>query len=85
MAGAGACRKKLLGPVAIELNAFVRQALHAATLGFHHPVSGEVLQFSAELPPDMARLLHGLREAVPVICAHMHVSGPKRGLMFVAA
>ena len=37
--------------------AFPRQALHAATLGFKHPVSGEFLQFEAELPDDMRDLL----------------------------
>ena len=33
-----------------------RQALHAAVLGFRHPVTGETLRFEAPLPPDMARL-----------------------------
>ncbi|MCV2357679.1 RluA family pseudouridine synthase [Paucibacter sp. TC2R-5] len=31
-----------------------RQALHAARLGFTHPVSGEALQFDASLPQDLA-------------------------------
>lgn len=31
-----------------------RQALHAARLGFLHPVTGEALLFEAPLPPDMA-------------------------------
>lgn len=30
-----------------------RQALHAKTLGFDHPVTGERLQFTSELPEDM--------------------------------
>jgi len=30
-----------------------RQALHAKTLGFIHPVSGEKMVFDSELPPDM--------------------------------
>lgn len=34
-----------------------RQALHARTLGFTHPVSGERLQFNSELPEDMLALL----------------------------
>ncbi|MBL9050347.1 MAG: RNA pseudouridine synthase [Tabrizicola sp.] len=42
-------------------NAFPRQALHAASLGFDHPVTGERLEFSAPLPPDMAGLLEALR------------------------
>ncbi|MBV1902198.1 MAG: RluA family pseudouridine synthase [Marinosulfonomonas sp.] len=41
--------------------AFPRQALHAAVLGFVHPVSGENLQFEAALPQDMAQLLASLR------------------------
>jgi len=41
--------------------AFPRQALHAATLGFTHPVSGEMLCFSAPLHADMAALLDALR------------------------
>ncbi len=31
-----------------------RQALHAARLGFAHPISGEALQFDAPLPQDLA-------------------------------
>lgn len=38
------------------LNALGRQALHAAELGFVHPVSGEDLAFESALPDDMARL-----------------------------
>ena len=34
-----------------------RQALHAKTLGFTHPVSGEFLQFNSEIPKDMADCL----------------------------
>lgn len=37
--------------------AFGRQALHAATLGFIHPVSGDFLEFEAPLPADIAALL----------------------------
>jgi 23S rRNA pseudouridine1911/1915/1917 synthase len=33
-----------------------RQALHAAVLGFRHPVTGETLRFESPLPPDMAVL-----------------------------
>ena len=39
---------------------FDRQALHAATLGFVHPVSGEVMEFAAEMPADMVALVHAL-------------------------
>ena len=38
-------------------------ALHAATLGFTHPVSGARLEFSAPLPPAFERLLAYLRGA----------------------
>ena len=41
--------------------AFPRQALHAETLGFKHPVSGEVMRFFAPLPDDLSRLLGVLR------------------------
>jgi len=34
-----------------------RQLLHASTLCFHHPVSGEKLRFTAPLPEDMQRVL----------------------------
>lgn len=34
-----------------------RQALHARTLGFIHPRTGEEMFFSAPLPPDMTALL----------------------------
>ena len=42
-----------------------RQALHAKTLGFIHPTSGEYLEFTEELPEDMARLLRYLDEQTP--------------------
>jgi 23S rRNA pseudouridine1911/1915/1917 synthase len=44
-------------------NGFPRQALHAATLGFDHPVTGERLEFAAPLPADMAGLIEALRGA----------------------
>ncbi|HEY4140281.1 MAG TPA: RluA family pseudouridine synthase [Pseudolabrys sp.] len=44
------------------LDALGRQALHAAVLGFTHPVTGETLRFEAPLPPDMARLIAALRK-----------------------
>lgn len=36
---------------------FRRQALHAAVLGFTHPVSGNFHRFSSELPGDMRELI----------------------------
>ena len=38
-----------------------RQALHAAVLGFVHPITGEAMRFESPLPEDMARL-EGLLE-----------------------
>ena len=40
---------------------FPRQALHAAVLGFRHPVSGEDVRFEAPLPEDVSALLEQLR------------------------
>ncbi|PSL17105.1 RluA family pseudouridine synthase [Shimia abyssi] len=39
---------------------FARQALHAAVLGFAHPVSGEPMRFEAQMPQDMQNLLRAL-------------------------
>ena len=38
-----------------------RQALHASTLGFDHPVTGQPLSFASALPPDLAALDEALR------------------------
>lgn len=52
---------KAIGEAGVAaVSAFPRQALHAATLGFKHPVSGEFLQFEAEIPQDMRELLRAL-------------------------
>lgn len=40
---------------------FARQALHATSLGFIHPITGERLNFSSNLPADMQELLTQLR------------------------
>lgn len=42
------------------LESLRRQALHATCLGFAHPSSGEFIEFTAELPQDLA----GLRRAL---------------------
>jgi 23S rRNA pseudouridine1911/1915/1917 synthase len=39
---------------------FERQALHAAELGFIHPVTGESLSFKSAVPSDMQELLSAL-------------------------
>ena len=41
--------------------AFPRQALHAAKLGFIHPMTQELLSFTVPLPQDMVNLLHILQ------------------------
>ncbi len=39
-----------------------RQALHAKTLGFVHPTSGEKVSFDSDLPEDFAHVLNKLRK-----------------------
>jgi 23S rRNA pseudouridine1911/1915/1917 synthase len=56
--------KALSTQAAAAVQGFPRQALHAAVLGFVHPVSGEDMRFEAPLPQDMATLLDTL--ALPV-------------------
>lgn len=42
--------------------ALKRQALHAASLGFVHPVSGKTMSFASEFPADIASLMEALHE-----------------------
>ncbi len=42
-----------------------RQALHAAVLGFVHPITQETLRFETALPPDMAGLQANLAARFP--------------------
>jgi 23S rRNA pseudouridine1911/1915/1917 synthase len=42
------------------LRGFRRQALHAARLAFAHPVTGDTVECTADLPEDMRLLLAGL-------------------------
>jgi 23S rRNA pseudouridine1911/1915/1917 synthase len=51
---------KRIRPLLSKLH-FARQALHAAVLGFIHPVSGEPMRFESPLPVDMRELLIELR------------------------
>ncbi|HEY6917994.1 MAG TPA: RNA pseudouridine synthase, partial [Tabrizicola sp.] len=53
--------EKVLGQGAEVGNSFPRQALHAASLGFLHPVTGERLEFQSPLPADIAGLIEALR------------------------
>lgn len=41
---------------------FPRQALHAVSLEFTHPINNNKMSFSSELPQDMQHLLEALRE-----------------------
>jgi 23S rRNA pseudouridine1911/1915/1917 synthase len=45
---------------AIAAAGLTRQALHAAILGFVHPITGETLRFETPPPEDMRRLEEGL-------------------------
>lgn len=56
------------------LRAFKRQALHAQTLGFIHPRTGEKLSFTAPIPADMQGLIDALSED-----ARAHGDGQHRG------
>jgi len=50
---------KSIGKLLKQL-AFQRQALHAAELGFTHPVTKHRLSFSSAMPPDMQELFKAL-------------------------
>ncbi|WP_089994443.1 RluA family pseudouridine synthase [Cognatiyoonia koreensis] len=55
--------EKALGVAGVRgAHDFSRQALHAATLGFVHPVTGADLAFEAEIPADLGGLLRDLRQ-----------------------
>ncbi|MDR0977077.1 MAG: RluA family pseudouridine synthase [Prevotellaceae bacterium] len=41
-----------------------RQALHAMTLGFRHPVTGQEMDFTTPLPPDMTQLIERWRSYI---------------------
>lgn len=43
------------------IRGFKRQALHAAMLRFHHPITGEELSFEAPLPDDFKLLLAAMQ------------------------
>ena len=45
----------------LYINNFLRQALHALSLGFIHPKTKKTLQFSSELPLDFKELMDNLR------------------------
>lgn len=47
-----------------------RQALHAAVLGFYHPITSQPLRFHSELPDDM-------REVIKALAKMRNASGPR--------
>lgn len=53
----------LAEPAGSAVKAFPRQALHAAVLGFEHPVTGEEMRFEAPLPPDISGLIEAFDSA----------------------
>ncbi len=53
--------KALSAEALAAVQAFPRQALHAAVLGFIHPITQENLRFEADIPADMAQLIKTLR------------------------
>jgi 23S rRNA pseudouridine1911/1915/1917 synthase len=52
-------KKPVLSALAARIG---RQALHAAVLGFDHPITGKPLRFETSPPADMRALIDGLRE-----------------------
>jgi len=54
-------RSKLGVAAASALEELGRQALHAAMLGFEHPITGKKLRFRSEPATDLLRLMNALR------------------------
>ena len=52
--------RRLPGAARANIEALTRQALHARTLGFRHPTTGEWLAFESKLPSDIMGLIHSL-------------------------
>ena len=53
--------KPLFGKPIVDRSGAQRQALHAAELGFKHPITGQEMMFTTPLPADMGKLLVKLR------------------------
>lgn len=51
---------KLPDEAKAALSALRRQALHAAVLGFEHPITGEAMRFESAPPADLAALIAAL-------------------------
>jgi 23S rRNA pseudouridine1911/1915/1917 synthase len=52
-------------PARLALQQLGRPALHAATLGFAHPRSGNTMSFRSPLPDDLTALVAALRTTTP--------------------
>jgi 23S rRNA pseudouridine1911/1915/1917 synthase len=57
----------------VEGLAIPRVMLHAATLGFTHPITGAVLTFSTPLPEDMAAVVASLRHTATSHARRSHL------------
>ena len=55
--------KKIDKNVEKKLNDFNRQALHAKSLGFNHPVTGKDLFFESKRPKDFEDLIKTLKKS----------------------
>jgi len=56
----GRLSNRVKGPARAALQSFKRQALHARTLGFLHPISGKPFKLETEYPYDIKELLGAL-------------------------
>lgn len=54
-------RQPLHGPPMPDTSGAPRIALHAAELGFQHPITGQAMHFEMPLPDDMAEFVNRLR------------------------
>lgn len=60
--GGGRSLKKSLPPEVREaISGFSRQALHAKTLGFHHPQTNEHIKLNSVLPGDINKLIKAFK------------------------
>ena len=60
----GRTRRRLKGAAEEAVAALGRQALHAATLAFHHPATNMLHEYRSEPPRDMRALIQALDEAL---------------------
>ena len=60
-------RKFRLGKNQEERPLITRHTLHAATLGFDHPITGEHMDFHIPLPKDMKAVVNQMRKVVGIV------------------